>query len=270
MTRRSFFIFLSIALFSSGHAEPFHNPKHSNITVLAANALQKRVAMKMAALPPGIHEQTLHRGDGTDLRFTISIPENYSNKTPAPLIVALHYGGDVTPFYGRGVLEQLVAPALKELDAVIIAPDSIAGRWTNDTNETAVIELIDHVIASYNIDTAKILATGYSMGGQGAWYLAGRNQDKFSAAIPMAGRPVEGISWRIPVYAIHSREDEIVPLAPTKAFVERLMSKGHDVQLIVVEGISHYETSRFIDPLRSAVPWIKQIWEIGEIGVGDK
>ncbi len=264
MTRSALFILLFITLFPPSHAEPFHNLKRSHIGLLAANASQKNAAMKTAALPPGVHEQTLRRDDGTELRFTIFVPENYSKETPSPLIVALHYGGDVTPFYGRGVLEHLVAPALKELDAVIIAPDSIAGRWTNETNEAAVIEIIDHVIAGYNIDMAKLLVTGYSMGGQGAWYLAGRNQDRFSAAIPMSGRPFEGISWRIPVYVIHSREDEIIPLAPTKEFVERLTSKGHDVRLVVIEKVSHYETSRFIEPLRSAVPWIRRVWRLTE------
>ena len=42
-------------------------------------------------------------------RFTLSIPEAYSIK-PVPLILILHWGGQVTPYYGRSILEGLAAP----------------------------------------------------------------------------------------------------------------------------------------------------------------
>ncbi len=219
---------------------------------------------KLDVMPSGIHEQTIQRDDGTVLRFTIAVPINYSDETPSPLIVALHYGGEVTPFYGRGILEGLIAPALSELNAIIVAPDSIAGRWTNETNEAAVMQIIDSVVASYNIDTAKTLLTGYSMGAKGTWYLAGRNQHRFSAAIPIAGRPADTTDWQIPLYVIHSRQDERVPLAPTQKYVEQLKSKGCDVRLIVIEGVTHFEIPRFAEPLREAVPWIRDVWKSAE------
>jgi len=217
--------------------------------------------VKLDVLPPGIHQQTIQREDGTVLRFTISVPDGYSDGTPAPLVVALHYGGEVTPFYGRGVLEGLVAPALEELHPIVVAPDSIAGDWTSATNEEAVLQLIDSVIASYDVDTAKTLLTGYSMGGAGTWYIAGRHQERFSAAIPISGSPAGEADWKIPVYVIHSRADEVLPLAPTEDYVEQLKSEGCDVQLVIVEGITHYETARFAEPLREAIPWIRSVWE---------
>ena len=144
------------------------------------------------------------------------------------------------------------------------APDSIAGRWTNETNEAAVMQIIDSVVASYNIDTAKTLLTGYSMGAKGTWYLAGRNQHRFSAAIPIAGRPADKTDWQIPLYIIHSRQDEVVPLAPTQEYVERLKSNGYDVRLIVIEGVTHFEIPGFAGPLREAVPWIRDVWKPAE------
>jgi predicted peptidase len=212
-------------------------------------------------LPPGVYEQTIRHDDGTILRFTLSIPKGYSDQTPSPLIVALHYGGEVTPFYGRGMIDVLVGPALKDRDAIIVAPDSIARGWTNPKNETAVMEIMDIIIENYNVDTSRTLLTGFSMGGKGTWYLAGRNQDRFSAAIPIAGSPTTDVDWKIPLYVIHSRQDRVVPLGPTQQYVDGLKSKESDVTLVVIDGVSHYETPRFAKPLRAAVPWIKKVWK---------
>src|SRR5262249_58742161 len=57
---------------------------------------------------PGVHEGTASLPGGGTLRYTLSVPEGYDSKRPVPLVVALHYGGDVTPFYGRGMIDGLV------------------------------------------------------------------------------------------------------------------------------------------------------------------
>ena len=217
-------------------------------------------AVKLKVLPPGVHQQTIQREDGIVFRYTISIPQSYSSQKPSPLIVALHYGGEVTPFYGRGMVD-IVGRALKELNAIIVAPDAISGDWTSPINESAVIQLIDSVNASYNVDKSKTLLTGYSMGGSGTWHIAGRHQDRFAAAIPIAGLPIDDTEWTLPVYAIHARQDRVIPLKPTQQRMETLKAQGLDAKLVILEGVTHYETARFIDPLRAAIPWIKRIWQ---------
>lgn len=261
MMRLVLFTVLWIAFVPPGHDGPPENAGASGTALFTAGSPEGPVPVKTGVLPPGIHQQTLRNRDGMILRFTISVPVDYSKGTLHPLVVALHYGGTVTPFYGRGILERLVAPALAPLNAVIVAPDSISGRWTNTTNEAAVMDIVDRLVTTYEIDTKKLLVTGYSMGGQGAWYLAGRNQDRFSAAIPISARPYDGISWKIPLYVIHSRQDEVIPFDLTRRFVESLHARGADVRLATVEGITHYETSRFLEALRGAIPWIRRVFD---------
>jgi dienelactone hydrolase len=86
------------------------------------------------------------------------------------------------------VLQILVRPALAELGAIIVAPDSLGGGWESAENERAVNQLLDAVLASYSIDTKKITITGFSMGGSGTWHVAAKFPQRFTAAIPMAGR----------------------------------------------------------------------------------
>ena len=90
----------------------------------------------------GIYELTL----GTQ-RYTLQLPPNYVQDRAFPLVMALHWGGPVSPFYGRGLLEGLVAPGLAKLGAIIAAPDCLGQGWTNGVSETAVLSLLDHPVS---------------------------------------------------------------------------------------------------------------------------
>ena len=76
---------------------------------------------------------------GLKLRYTLSLPDSFSSGKSYPLVVALHYGGEVTPFYGKAFLTSFVEPALKGLDAIIFAPDCPLSGWTNPVSESAVL-----------------------------------------------------------------------------------------------------------------------------------
>ena len=214
--------------------------------------------------PPGVSNRTLTRGEEPPVHYALSIPANYSTSKPVPLILALHFGvgGGSSAGAGRSVLSILVRPALEELGAIIVAPDSLRGDWSTAENERAVKELLDNVLGSYNIDKKKIVVTGFSMGGAGAWHIAEKYPDYFSAVIPVSGRPPASIAeWRLPVLAIHSHNDQVVPFGPTEARITELQKAGKRAELIPLTGITHFETYRFVDGLRQAVPWLRQIWK---------
>jgi predicted peptidase len=218
----------------------------------------------MSSAPPKVLEQTLQPGSR---RFTIAVPEGYADDQPVPLILALHYGWQgeaVPPFYGGGFLTVLVEPAFRALGGIILAPDCTGADWVDPQSEADVLTLLDRVQATYNIDPRKTLVTGYSRGGRGTWHLAARHQDLFKAAIVMAGWPppdVTVIEWNIPLYVIHSRHDELIPLEPAEAAASRLKAAGVTIELTVVEGITHFETARFADALRATIPWIEEAWQ---------
>ncbi|MFT5300603.1 MAG: putative peptidase [Mariniblastus sp.] len=207
---------------------------------------------------------SLELSTGQEVRFTLLTPHAYTGDEPTPLIVALHYGGKVTPHYSRGVIENLVYPGLKELNAIMVAPDSIDGGWGTEANENSVMELMDHVIKNHNIDPSRVLLTGFSLGGHGTWYLGSRHQDRFTAMIPIAGDPYvkEGTTWTTPVYAIHSRADTVVPIKGTEEYIQaQVVSGNQDMELVALEGLPHNQTGKFAAPLKDAVPWLKRVWE---------
>ena len=212
---------------------------------------------------PGLYNLKLLRVDGPTVRYAIDIPSNYTPSIPAPLILALHFGvrGDDAIGAGRDVMQILVRPALAELGAIIVAPDSVRGNWSSPENEKAVNTLLDMVTAHYAIDKTKVVVTGYSMGGAGTWHFAEKFPERFSAAIPVAGRPPASASgWRLPVLAIHSRDDQVAPFDPTQTRIAELQKAGVNAKLIPLTGITHYETNRFRDALRQAVPGLREVW----------
>lgn len=215
-------------------------------------------------LTPGLHHLTLPPADGPAVRYAISIPANYSPSTPVPLILALHFGVRGADAAGAGgdVVQILIGPALAELGAVLVAPDSVRGNWSSPENEKAVNALLDMVLARYAIDKTKVAVTGYSMGGAGTWHFAEKFPERFSAAIPVAGRPPASSSgWRLPVLAVHSRDDQVVPFGPTEARIAELQKAGVNAKLIALTGVTHYQTNRFTGALRQAVPWLREVWK---------
>jgi predicted peptidase len=211
------------------------------------------------ALSPGMHVRSFSAGAFT-VGYAIAIPEGYSAAEPVPLILALHYGGSPNGA-GAGVLSALVQPALADLGAIIVAPESVRGQWNSPENEGAVNALLDGVLNSYSIDRKRIAVTGFSMGGAGTWHFAAKYPERFSAAIPVAGRPTPSAEgWRLPVLAVHSTEDEVVPIGPAQTRIAELKNAGVRADIVVLTGITHYQTNRFVDGLRKAVPWLQEIW----------
>ena len=216
---------------------------------------------------PGTHLRVLETSAGFELRYTLSIPDGYSPKMPAPLVLSLHYGFDRSrPYpdhFGRGMLVSLVAPGLEKLKPVIVAPDSHGKRWSDDVIETSVVELMAKVQGDYAIDPRRIAVVGFSMGGRASWEYAARHPRLFTAIIPMASRVdlATAEAVEVPIFAIHSRADERVPIAPLQQVIEALKRKGRKVELLTLDGVRHYETPRYAGALARAVPWLKEVWD---------
>jgi predicted peptidase len=216
---------------------------------------------EMKPLPGGVHQQTITLSTGGTLRYTISIPQWGDATKPAPLVVVLHYGGEVTPFYGREMIDDLVGPALRSLNAIIIAPDAMSGDWTSAKNEAAVVWLTQTVMKTYGTDPKKVLLTGFSMGGKGTWHIGSKHQDLFTAAIPIAGEPTGTADWKIPVYVIHSTKDEVIPIAPARKHAEKLKTQGAKVTFKELTTLTHFQVPEYGAPLKDALPWIESVWK---------
>lgn len=211
---------------------------------------------------PQLIETSLALSEGGEMRYAISVPAADAAPGPRPLVLALHPGGR-SVYYGSWFMQTIVEPALRGWGAVIVAPDVPDASWATVRSERAVAALMEHVLASHSIDRSRILVTGFSMGGRGTWYLAARHPDFFTAAIAIATGPgresLESFA-ELPLYIIHSPDDEVVPYGPVEEMARTLAERGYPVQMMSLPGASHGMMGDYVGPLRAAGDWVQRHW----------
>lgn len=215
------------------------------------------------AIVPRVRNRTMPVEQVGTITYGISVPADYDPADPRPLILALHPGGPRVAYYGSKFLQEVVLPALGDLHAIVVAPDSPAGSWADPLADRAVMALLEKVRGEYAVDRRKILVTGFSMGGRGTWFMASHHPDLFTGAIVMAGpvgdEPLDKRSL-MPTYVIHSRADFVVPFAPVEQIVRQLATMGRPIVFEEVRGIGHSDMRGYVEPLRRAGRWIADAW----------
>jgi predicted peptidase len=229
--------------------------------ILLASALFALLGQSTA--PPAVLQRTFVSPESGRILYGISVPAGYTKGEPRPLILALHPGGERTPYYGLSFMRGIVSPALKDLNAIIVAPDCPTRSWSDPAAEQAVMALVQNVMKEYAVDRRRILVTGFSLGGRGTWFMSSRHADLFTGAIPIAGasgdEPLDRLG-RIPTYVIHSRNDQVVPFAPDERTTRELEKLGRVVRFEALEGLGHYEMGGYIDALTRGGKWIAERW----------
>jgi predicted peptidase len=106
-----------------------------------------------------------------------------------------------------------------------------------------LIQLVDHVTETLNIDRDRVYVTGLSMGGFGTWRLVAAYPDRFAAAVPICGggepEKMAGALSRVPIWAFHGAKDAVVPIEYSRKMVDAVKSAGGDVKLTVYPDVQH-------------------------------
>lgn len=253
---------LLLACAGCGRGEPETSGSPSLQDASGESGTQTR---ELKRLGPGVYKQSWVTPDSREIDFVISVPDEVYSDQKVPLVLVLHFGADRFPrFFGGQTLGGMVLPALEGMSAIAVAPDVINKTWTNPQCEESVMALMEEVCQVYPVDTRRILVTGYSLGGRGTWHFAGRYPEFFTAAIPVAGRPPADYAetrWTVPMLCIQSPDDEVFPIKYTRDAVNELQERDLTVQMYEVEGISHYDSARFVEPLKTAMGRVRQIWD---------
>lgn len=214
---------------------------------------------KLAERGVGIHRESMSVPDAGTVKYAIRVDESYSSSTSAPLVLVLHYGyeGSKPDAYTGADMMKTFMDAVREIGGIAIAPDAVGGDWRSARNERSAVWLVNSAMNTYNIDANQVYVTGYSMGGEGTWHVAGRHQDLFTGAIPVAA-PVTGTTeWKIPVYAIHSSQDEVVPYSSAKKHAASIEAADGTIQFKTASGLTHYDAGSYGSYVTEGVRWIR-------------
>jgi predicted peptidase len=161
------------------------------------------------------------------------------SRGPHPLVIVLHGRGEtgdgtdpaeiidwLPPV--RDVVDRLPSPLVDE-GAVIVAPQAPT-NW----DAASLDALLDHVLASHDIDHDRVYVTGLSMGGAGTAVYAAAHPERLAAALPICGAwgaTVDATArlGALPVRAFHGYLDDNVPRRVTAEWVAAIsVHRGGD------------------------------------------
>lgn len=187
-----------------------------------------------------------------ELRYLVWMPDPATRPADGwPLMIFLHGSGE----RGRNLAKvkahgpPMYAAAGRRFPFVLVAPQADDGdSWHSDAIEALRADLVRRL----PIDPDRVLMTGMSMGGYGAWNYAVAYPEQLAAAAPVCGiGNVERAARaaQVPVWAFHGARDPVVPIAADREMVDAVREAGGQVKFTVYNDIGHNAWDRaYADP----------------------
>ncbi len=169
------------------------------------------------SLGPGLNDISF-RFKGAMRELYIVLPGDYNDSQEYPIVFFFHGLGGSRE-WGRQVLGNLI----QDNDFIGVSAQGIQNSWnagsggvpSTEDDVGFVIEIIQKLLTTTNIDESRIYTMGYSNGGALSYRLA-RDTDKFAAISSMSASHFEGLTIppgasRTSVLHIHGEDDAMVP-----------------------------------------------------------
>jgi predicted peptidase len=172
-------------------------------------------------------------------------PADVAAAGPVPTIIFLHgrgergAGGAELPLVAKWGLPKFREEPRALTDGpfpfLVAAPQCPADRSWSDAGVAAAVErMIDRLIADRLSDPRRIIVSGFSLGGIGAFWLAVRQPDRYAALVSVCGRcPVEDAPQRLAhllMWIAYAEDDEFTDLTEgSKRVIGDLSSLGRIV-----------------------------------------
>jgi predicted peptidase len=206
---------------------------------------------------------------GSEYRYQVYVPPGRDISEHLPVVLALHGGGE----YGRDGARQTtvgLGPAIRRhperFPALVVFPQVPADGTPGFQGLGARIALaaLERTIDEYAADRSRVYLAGLSMGGNGAWYLAYHQPDRFAAAlvacgfvgeftgrssgvryppiVPGTSDPHGAIAARLaglPVWIFHGDADPVVSVEESRRMYSALKSAGAEVRYTELAGVGH-------------------------------
>ena len=177
--------------------------------------------------------------DSGEHKYVVFVPASYRPDMPTPAILFLHGAGE----RGKDNRLQLLAgfapyvkaraktfPFLVVFPQCEIAEGRILESWSADNPDgKRALESLDDARKHYRVDEKRVVLTGWSMGGYGAWNLAMAEPSRWSALVPVsAGGDAGNVASLkdIPVWAFHGSKDALVKPSEGRKMVDTLNAAG--------------------------------------------
>ena len=175
--------------------------------------------------------------NGITREYILYVPEIYSDNVPVPLLINFHGGG------GTATGQMYVAdmrPIADTANFILVYPQGLeldnggSSHWNSmlvsDSNKSSVDDfgfidaLIGDLMLTYNIDSTRLYATGFSNGADMSFTLGCYLQNKIAAVAPVSGlmlnNPNSNCSLSIPtgIMIVHGTSDSSRPIGGIEGY----------------------------------------------------
>jgi dienelactone hydrolase len=206
-------------------------------------------------------------GKAVTIAGALRFPQGASGRLPA--VILLHGSG------GPSGGNEFWSKYFNELGIASFLIDSFSARGlTSTSTDQALLGRFNMILDAYRgadvlaahprIDPARIAVIGFSRGGQSALYSSLRRFQQawtprvtFAAHIPLYASCTPTLIGdtdvsAVPIRQFHGAADDYVPVAPCRAYFQRLRAAGRDAQLIEYPDAHH----AYDNPLGSKTPTV--------------
>lgn len=203
--------------------------------------------------------------DGARHRYQVYVPPGYPGKQRWPVMLCLHGAGERG---SDGLLQTEVGfgSALRRhaerYPLIAVFPQCPSDtRWPGSSSRIAHAAL-DATLREFRCDADRLYLTGLSMGGNGAWYIAYREPERWAAilvacgwvrpnaehptaepAVPAADGPAVGTLARrlrrVPVWQHHGAADDVISPADSRELAAAFDSLGAPSHYTELPGVGH-------------------------------
>lgn len=199
---------------------------------------------------------------GTEYKYQVFVPDNWTKKVWWPVILFLHGAGERGD---DGLIETEVGigTAIRRdrsrFPAIVVMPQCRKNVWWTDSAMAEVaMAALAQAQKEFHANPQRIYLTGLSMGGYGTWYLAGKYPGKFAAITPICGgilmpdmarqqSPDDRVPYteaakkvgKTPVWIFHGGDDPVVPVTESRRMDEALKTLGGEVHYTEYPGVGH-------------------------------
>ncbi len=177
------------------------------------------------------------------------VPRAYDRSRPCPLVVVLHPAG----LPGSRYVTVWGEAAERAAGAFLVAGPECRDRkkrtW-DFADEKDLLATVRKIMATFNVDPARVLLTGFSQGGTYTYTFGLRNPGFFRAIAPAGGALVARPSPEsdailqkargLGVYVAHGAADNQIPVERARASRERLERAGLTVTYREVPQLGHF------------------------------
>ena len=231
--------------------------------------------------------------DGSAQPYVLYVPESYDGARAYGLLVYLHgYSPDLNKEnWVRYMYADVLDQYAEQTDCIMLMPFARSNTDFQGAGEDDVMLAIGEVLETYRIDPDRVVMSGYSMGGMGAWTIGGHYPDRFAGLLAMSGRgdfylwkdikpdDLPGFKRKLaeqefgasmlpnyrhmPVFLMHGSDDWGIPVEQSRRMHALLQAEGMAVQYVELEGEDHFFFYLQTQCRPDLVEWLKAVRRAG-------